>query len=265
MLGLAELEYQVQAAARNTQPGHNRPARITPESADLRAAATCLPSQPAVQSRQGWQAGQLIRSAVSREPVALRDWPRRPPRGRRQDPGSRSRRTPGEDRRKIEQPGRTRCSRSLAEASSCSSAAGSSYSEVANSSLVQDFWREVRAVRPGDRPDLRVDSHLCEDLGIAQRHEHSCPALNMGQVHVTCQAVRERQPEPVVAQHLDVRHVMQERSHRSMLRQRGNRQRRLMRLHERPVSNKAVGGYRRRGAEGQVPWNDSGCVLCQAS
>ena len=37
-------------------------------------------------------------------------------------------------RRKIEQPGRTRCSRGLAEASSCSSAAGWSYSEVANTS-----------------------------------------------------------------------------------------------------------------------------------
>jgi hypothetical protein len=38
----------------------------------------------------------------------------------------------GEDWRKIEKPGRARCSRSLAEASSCSSAAGSSYNEVAN-------------------------------------------------------------------------------------------------------------------------------------
>ena len=35
-------------------------------------------------------------------------------------------------RRKIEQPGKARCSRSLAEASSCSSAAGSTYNEVAN-------------------------------------------------------------------------------------------------------------------------------------
>ena len=38
----------------------------------------------------------------------------------------------GEDGRKIEQPGRARCSRSLAEASSRGSAAGSSHNEVAN-------------------------------------------------------------------------------------------------------------------------------------
>jgi len=37
-------------------------------------------------------------------PVALCDWPRRAPRGRPRDPGSGSRRTPDEDRRKIEQP-----------------------------------------------------------------------------------------------------------------------------------------------------------------
>jgi hypothetical protein len=37
--------------------------------------------------------------------------------------------------------------------------------------LVQNFWREVRAVRSGDRPDFRVDSHLCEDLGVVQRRE----------------------------------------------------------------------------------------------
>lgn len=72
--------------------------------------------------------------SVPRRPVALCDCPRRPPRDRQQDPDSRSRRTPGENRRKIEQPGKGRCSRSLAEASSCSSAAGSSYREVANTS-----------------------------------------------------------------------------------------------------------------------------------
>src|SRR6266853_1589267 len=38
----------------------------------------------------------------------------------------------GEVRRKIEQPRRAGCSRTLAEASSCSPADGSSYSEVAN-------------------------------------------------------------------------------------------------------------------------------------
>ncbi len=101
--------------------------------------------------------------------------------------------------------------------------------------LVQNFWREVRTVGPGDRPDLRIDSHLCEDLGVTQRREHSRPVPQMGQVHIARQAVRERQPEPVVAQHLDISHVMKGRSHRSMLRQGGNRQRGLMCLHKRPV------------------------------
>src|SRR6266702_2585472 len=73
---------------------------------------------------------------------------------------------------------------------------------VSGCPLVQDLWREVRTVRPGDRPDLRINSHLCEDLGVTQRREHPCPVPYMGQVHISRQAVRERQSEPVVAQHL---------------------------------------------------------------
>ncbi len=79
---------------------------------------------------------------------------------------------------------------------------------------VQDFWRKVRAVRPGDRPDLRVNSHLCENVRVAERREHPRPVPYMGQVHVTRQAIRERQPEPVVAQHLDVGHVIEGRATR---------------------------------------------------
>jgi hypothetical protein len=101
--------------------------------------------------------------------------------------------------------------------------------------LVQDLWRKIRTVRPGDRPDLRVDPHLRENFGVVQRREHACPVPHMGQVHVARQAARERQPEPVVAQHLDVSHVVEGRNHRSILRQRGNRPRRLMCLNKRPV------------------------------
>jgi len=84
-------------------------------------------------ARQPGRAGRSAKPLVSDRhacvpdmPVALCDWPRGPPRGRQRDPDCRLGRPRGEGRRKIEQPGRARCSRTLGEVSSCSSAAGSS-------------------------------------------------------------------------------------------------------------------------------------------
>src|SRR3954469_22095887 len=41
--------------------------------------------------------------------------------------------------------------------------------------IVEKFWREVEAVRPGQRTELRIDGELAEQLEIAERLEHLSP------------------------------------------------------------------------------------------
>lgn len=76
--------------------------------------------------------------------------------------------------------------------------------------LVEDFRREVRSAGPGDRADLRIDVHLGKILGIAQRLKYPATAAEVGEADVADQAVRERQPQPVVAENLHVGDVMEQ-------------------------------------------------------
>jgi hypothetical protein len=73
--------------------------------------------------------------------------------------------------------------------------------------LVQDFRGEVRSAGPGDRPDFGIDPDLSEGIRGPQGREYPSPVTHMRQVHVTGQAIGKRQPEPVVAQHLNISHV----------------------------------------------------------
>src|ERR1035438_9806429 len=74
--------------------------------------------------------------------------------------------------------------------------------------LVEDLRREVRSAGPGDRADLRIEAHLGKALGIAQRLEYPSTAAEVGEIDVADQAVRERQPQPVVAEHPDASHLI---------------------------------------------------------
>lgn len=106
--------------------------------------------------------------------------------------------------------------------------------------LVEDFGREVRAVGPGDRPGFGVYLYLREGIGVAQGREHAGPVTQVGQVDVADQAVRERQPEPVVAEDLDVGNVVERRDHGRILRERRDRHGELMCCHKFPVVEQLV-------------------------
>jgi hypothetical protein len=94
---------------------------------------------------------------------------------------------------------------------------------------------EVRAVGPGDRPVLGgLLVPVAKAPGRGGR-EHAAPVTQIGQVGVTGQAVGERQPEPVVAQDLDVGNVAWRREHGLIVGERRNRRGELMCCHELPV------------------------------
>jgi hypothetical protein len=84
--------------------------------------------------------------------------------------------------------------------------------------LVQDFGREVRSVGPGDSADVGVDSYLHEECRIVQWGEYSVAVLQMGQIDVADQAVREREPQPVVAEDFHVADVVQRGDRERILR-----------------------------------------------
>jgi hypothetical protein len=73
--------------------------------------------------------------------------------------------------------------------------------------VVQDFRRKVGTARPGDRPDLGIDPNLSEGVRVSQGREDPSPVMHLGQIDIACQAIGKRQPEPVVAQHLNISHV----------------------------------------------------------
>ena|ERR1022692_1173464 len=85
---------------------------------------------------------------------------------------------------------------------------------MCSSALVQDLRCEVRSVGPGDGADLGVNAHVCEERRIAERGEHALPLTEMGQIDIACQAVREREPQPVVAEDFDVTDVVKRRDHK---------------------------------------------------
>lgn len=81
--------------------------------------------------------------------------------------------------------------------------------------LIQDLGCEVCSVGPGDGADLRVDVHACEVRRIAECGEDAFPLTEMGQIDIACQAVGEREPEPVVAEDFHVTDVMKRGDHRA--------------------------------------------------
>lgn|ERR1022692_2092970 len=90
--------------------------------------------------------------------------------------------------------------------------------QVCGGPLVQDLGREVGPVGPGDSADLGVDSYLCEKCGIVQWGEYSVAMLKVGQIDVADQAIREREPQLVVAEDFHVADVVQRGDHARILR-----------------------------------------------
>ena len=106
--------------------------------------------------------------------------------------------------------------------------------------LVQDLRREIYAVGPGDRARLRVDSHLGKEHRIAKGCEHAVPLAEMGEIDVAHQAVREREPQPVMTEDLDTTDVVERRDHASILRQWRNGGWHLMGGHQRPIGEQLL-------------------------
>ncbi len=106
--------------------------------------------------------------------------------------------------------------------------------------LVEDLWCEVYAVGPGDRACLGVDSHLSEERGVAKRGEHALPLAQIGEIDVPYQAVREREPQPVMTEDLDTTDVVERRDHASILRQWRNGGWHLMGGHQRPIGEQLL-------------------------
>jgi hypothetical protein len=94
---------------------------------------------------------------------------------------------------------------------------------------MQYLGREVGTAGPGNCPYLGINSNPGEGVRVSQESEHPSPVTHMRHVHVAGQAVRKRQPEPIMAQHFDVSYVMQGRDHLAILRQGCDRHRGLMR------------------------------------
>jgi hypothetical protein len=106
--------------------------------------------------------------------------------------------------------------------------------------LVEDFGCKVHPAGPGNRADLGIHSDLRKECGIVRGSEYAFPLGQMGQVDITHQAVREREPQPVVAEHFDVADIAEQSAHALSLRQRWNRGRHLMRGHLRPVGEQLL-------------------------
>ena len=75
---------------------------------------------------------------------------------------------------------------------------------------MQRFWRYVGAVRPADRPQLRVKLDAGEVLRIAQWREDADP-LPTGGVNLPTDAVIEREAKTMIADDLDFNDSMQVR------------------------------------------------------
>jgi hypothetical protein len=78
--------------------------------------------------------------------------------------------------------------------------------EVPSSFAVERFGGHVEAVWPGDRSCLWVDLDSRKVGGIAERLEDALPFAS-GEVDVADGAVGEREPQLVIADHLDSRDV----------------------------------------------------------
>ena len=89
--------------------------------------------------------------------------------------------------------------------------------------LVEHLRCEICAVRPGNGPDLSIHCYLIKESPIAQRGEYPTPVAKMREIDIADQAVRELEPQSVVAKDLDVADVWQ-RSHAPSLGERGDQQ-----------------------------------------
>ena len=78
--------------------------------------------------------------------------------------------------------------------------------EASNDPGVQRLRRHVGPVRPDDGSELGVEADTAEVGGIGKRLEDT-PPLPAGEIDLTLGTVLERQPQPMIANDLDRRHV----------------------------------------------------------
>ena len=97
---------------------------------------------------------------------------------------------------------------------------------------VQDKRIEVSAVGPHNRPQLIIDTNLREEAWVGKRLEHGTVQLS-GEVDIARTAVAEAEPQPIVAENLDIRDPHE--VHGPILRQRVDRLRRATVLCPAPV------------------------------
>jgi hypothetical protein len=83
---------------------------------------------------------------------------------------------------------------------------------------VKRLRRDVGAVRPGDRPQLRIEFDTAEVRRIGKRLEDAAPSPT-GQIDLSFRTIFEREAEAVVIDHFDLRYV-HDLGHVLMLRQR---------------------------------------------
>jgi hypothetical protein len=74
---------------------------------------------------------------------------------------------------------------------------------------IEDAGIKVGAVRPADRPKLRINPNRAERFALAQRFEHSFERYQGGEVDGALDAVLKAQVQAVAVQRADLNDVLE--------------------------------------------------------